>query len=508
MANKGRHNYDRYNRGSYSGSRYIYSGNAVTRKKKRGKTILIVSVVLVFLLSAAFAAFYMLNGMSLFFKGESEIGSSETTINTFIDSSEIKHISFNGEKYESRSESGESYMISYPLTNIKTIDSQIAEKVKYFEKCAVSSDARFTSYDYTTEIADNTYLSVIFRSAEYNDNKEKFGEDVFTMAFNLKKGSSLKNEDVFKKDFYSFASEYVRKYFKNNLDTKANVDNETFVSATTADELHFDQFSFNDKQCTLYFNEKKLFASGTKIYDVSISLPKIADYLKISLSGAESEKSDTSGDPYISPTIRDNLNPDKPMIALTFDDGPHYSNTERILNTLENYGSRATFFVIGQNAAAYPEILKEISDAGCQIGNHSNDHVNLTEQSDKKIKEQASLVDEAVKKATGSETTAFRPPYGSYNEKVQKILNKTPLIFWDVDTEDWELRDKKKVIDSVMKQAGDGEIILLHDIYDSTAEAAEEFIPKLIQKGYQLVTVEELLYYKNIEVNGGETYPW
>lgn len=184
-----------------------------------------------------------------------------------------------------------------------------------------------------------------------------------------------------------------------------------------------------------------------------------------------------------------------PMIALTFDDGPNPSSTQRILDVLNANYSHATFFVVGTNAENYPDMLKAISASGCEIGNHSYNHKDLTTLSTSDVEEQIEKVNRAVKKATGENTTVIRPPYGAYNDKVIKQLEE-PVILWDLDTEDWESRNAKKIVDAVMSSVKDGDIVLMHDIYDSTAEAVEILIPKLKEQGYQVVSVSELAKYK------------
>lgn len=184
-----------------------------------------------------------------------------------------------------------------------------------------------------------------------------------------------------------------------------------------------------------------------------------------------------------------------PMIALTFDDGPNPSSTQRILDVLNANYSHATFFVVGTNAENYPDTLKAISASGCELGNHSYNHKDLTTLSTSDVEEQIEKVNRAVKKATGENTTVIRPPYGAYNDKVIKQLEE-PVILWDLDTEDWESRNAKKIVDAVMSSVKDGDIVLMHDIYDSTAEAVEILIPKLKEQGYQVVSVSELARYK------------
>lgn len=494
--NRYHYNYNINRQYSYSGVRNTYIGNGRGRKKKNH--ILIVALVsILFVLAACVAAFFIMGGMSIFNGSlyDSNIKS------TFLDKSKIEHMSYSGEKYESRYVGTEDYLINYPATKIDNIDKEINDRVSYLSKCAEASSARFTAIDYITETADDKYLSVVFKAKEYDDNKKLISASVSTMMFELESDKLLYDEQVFKNSFYNFASEYVRTYFNNNIDTKKKTSDETFLSATTADKIHFGEYSINDNKCTLYMNQKELFGSGSTIYEIPIALSELDGYLEISLENAKNTIKKAS-------TIRDNLDPNKPMVALTFDDGPHAENTEIILDVLKQYNSRATFFVVGYNAEANTDVLKKISDAGCQIGNHTKDHSNLTELTDDEIKEEADYVDKIVKNATGSPTTALRPPYGAYSEKVQQILNKTPLIFWNVDTEDWENLDKDKTTKAVMNQVSDGSIVLMHDIHSSTAEAMKEIVPKLIAEGYQLVTVEELLYYKELDIKGGETYPW
>lgn len=495
MRRKSKYKYNRNIRYSYSGVQNTYVNHYARKKKSKKPIIAVISVL--FLISALIAAFFILDGMSLF----SVNSSNNTNINRFIDTDATKHMSYSEDNYETKISESERYLINYPVIKIDEIDREIEAEIKYLAKCAEASSAKYTAIDYITETADNKYLSVVFKETEYDSDKNKTANDVTTMIFDLEAKKKLESEDIFNNNFYIFASDYVRNYFNNNIDTKNLTSEESFQSATTADKLHFEKFSLNDKQCTIYLSQKALFGSGNKIYDVSIPISQLSNCLNISLKEAEKGKT-------ANPSIRDDIDPDKPMIALTFDDGPDEENTQIILDVLQANKSRATFFVVGYQAEAYPDVLKAISDAGCQIGNHTNNHANLTELSDKEIKEAVESVDNIVKKATGNPTTALRPPYGAYNDNVQSILNKTPLIFWDVDTEDWVDKDTDKTVKSVMDQAADGKIMLLHDIHDSTAEAAKTFIPRLVAEGYQLVTVEELLYYKGITVGGGETYPW
>ncbi|MCM1497451.1 MAG: polysaccharide deacetylase family protein [Clostridium sp.] len=194
-----------------------------------------------------------------------------------------------------------------------------------------------------------------------------------------------------------------------------------------------------------------------------------------------------------------------PMVALTFDDGPNPQSTQRILDVLGSNYSRATFFVVGTNAEKYPEMLQVIASSGCEIGNHTYGHAKLTDLSEQDVEEQIDKVNRAVRKATGSDTTVIRPPYGAYDDNLLSQLQE-PVVLWDLDTEDWDSRNAQTIVENVLSKIKDGDIVLMHDIYDSTAEAIEILVPKLKEQGYQIVTVSEMARYKGKELELHKAY--
>lgn len=193
------------------------------------------------------------------------------------------------------------------------------------------------------------------------------------------------------------------------------------------------------------------------------------------------------------------IDPSKPMVALTYDDGPNSKTSNRILDCLEKNGVVATFFEVGRNVKNFPEVVKRESELGMEIGSHSWSHPELTKLTKKELRKELTKTNDAIKAACGQYPTLLRPPYGSSDETVEKIAN-VPVILWSVDTLDWKSRKAKsvvKVIKNVEKEDGlDGRVILMHSIYDSTAKATEQIVPWLQKKGYQLVTVSELLQYR------------
>lgn len=198
------------------------------------------------------------------------------------------------------------------------------------------------------------------------------------------------------------------------------------------------------------------------------------------------------------------IDPDKPMVALTFDDGPSIYTPE-ILKQLKKYNARATFFVVGERVNSYANTIKQASKQGCEIGSHSYSHANLGTASAATIDSQLNKTEKRIKKILGYYTPIMRPPYGSISTKLRKKVGK-PMILWSIDTLDWKTRNTASTVKAVMSKVEDGDIVLMHDLYSATKDAALKIIPKLIKKGYQLVTVSEMATYKGYALENGKAY--
>ena len=199
------------------------------------------------------------------------------------------------------------------------------------------------------------------------------------------------------------------------------------------------------------------------------------------------------------------IDPNKKMVALTYDDGPHNTHTNTILDTLEKYDVRATFFVVGERIDSNSKPLIRAAKLGCEIGNHTYNHMNLPSHSATQIKNNLKMTDDLVKKYTGSPTTVMRPPGGATSSSSLKAVNK-PVIMWSVDTLDWKHRTASRTVSHIKSNVYDGAIILMHDLYGPTASATQTIVPWLIKNGYQLVTVSELLEYRGIDAKNGVVY--
>ena len=202
--------------------------------------------------------------------------------------------------------------------------------------------------------------------------------------------------------------------------------------------------------------------------------------------------------------LRKDLDASKPMAALTFDDGPYAPVTTKILKVAKKYDAKVTFFAVGNRLENYKDTVKKAYEQGCQIASHTYEHQILTKVGPQQIKAQVSKVDTVLKRIIGCKTTALRPPGGGVNDTVRKYVG-LPMICWDVDTEDWKSRNSTKVLNRC-NNIEDGDIVLMHDLYPSTANAVKKLIPSLVEKGFQLVTVDELFYYKGIKLENGKVY--
>ena len=191
----------------------------------------------------------------------------------------------------------------------------------------------------------------------------------------------------------------------------------------------------------------------------------------------------------------------RPMLALTFDDGPG-EYTQELLDCLEENNAHATFFMLGQNVGSWQSTVQRMVDIGCEIGNHSWDHPSQTllNMSMDDVLAEFQKTDDALKEACGQISTVARAPYGAANQDIFDAVQK-PFFMWSLDTEDWRLMDADADYDAVMNgDLTDGSIILMHDIHQPSVQAAIRFIPELVAKGYKLVTVSEMAEAKNVDL--------
>lgn len=187
---------------------------------------------------------------------------------------------------------------------------------------------------------------------------------------------------------------------------------------------------------------------------------------------------------------------DGPYVAMTFDDGPNATLTPKLLDLLAAHHMKATFFVVGQNAAEYPEILKRAAREGHEIANHSWSHPNLGKMGDDAVRRELQKTDDAIKAAIGARPALMRPPYGSITARQKSWISELfgyKIIIWDVDPLDWKRPGPSLVTRRILEETRPGSIILAHDIHPLTIEAMPATFDQLEAKGFQFVTVSELI---------------
>lgn len=244
-------------------------------------------------------------------------------------------------------------------------------------------------------------------------------------------------------------------------------------------------YVLKENEMTVYFYHFEIYPSVSEELSVTLNYNEIKDDLDIYVTGTENYEKENGY----------TLNKEQKAIALTFDDGPSGQKTLDLLNIFADNKMHATFFMVGNRMAAQPHILKEVLKSGNEIGGHSYNHANLNRQTkDFLIKDQENL-NTVYQSITGETLKLLRPPYGNANSLVKETLNYS-LINWNIDTEDWRYKDSERIYNEILNKVEDGDIILMHDLYDTTIEAVRKLLPELYSRGFQVVTISELAELK------------
>lgn len=195
-----------------------------------------------------------------------------------------------------------------------------------------------------------------------------------------------------------------------------------------------------------------------------------------------------------------------PVVALTFDDGPRADTTGWLLEQLALREVPATFFLVGGRIAGNEELVRQMAEQGCQIGVHTYDHVDVTGLSQEDFNLQIGKTRTLLREIVGERSYWLRPPYGFVDQGV-RTWSDSPIVLWSLDPEDWKDHDAERIVASVVEQAEDGDVILLHDIYRNSVEAAVRIVDALEAKGFCFVTVEQLMARQGIAPGAGVVFP-
>lgn len=367
----------------------------------------------------------------------------------------------------------------YNISIIKTGNKIIDKEMKTYIKEKISSISKKTNYKININYEIKEYKNIFtydFIDLEYEGNNKIVEEH---KVFNVKDNIFIKLNDIFeeKTDYKKYIEDriyyYVLHYsYQNNIqvdESKLHDYNDFYMDQ---DGIHF----------YIYLENQKL----EKIF----SYPELDKYLKEEFKtyiGVSFEKLRVNRD---IEQFRD-----KQIIAFTFDDGPAENTTNRLLDELDKRGVKVTFFVVGNNALKYPDIIKRMYLEGHDIGIHTYSHPNLLRLTDEEVLYQKTSVVDIVNGITGYSPTMLRPPYGSIDDRVKGIYPMKNIL-WNVDSEDWKSKNVDMIFEEIMKSTDDGDIVLLHDLYETSVDGALRSIDELSKMGYEFVTVSELLQIK------------
>lgn len=389
------------------------------------------------------------------------------------------------------------YTIEYPETVDETINETIhnyIEEVKSQYKSAV----QFIN-DNSLEENIKSNLTIQFETFIYEDNYYSFkfiqkqslqeGEHsaIKTIFYDRSSGQIYTLANLFSddpKNMETFVT-HIHSLLSTKEEYKSIVDHNKLKNLAKND-LAIKHFTIQNEDLVIYFDEDAVAAKDHGIIRVTVPLSFLNPILTSTFQQEMVEQEENII------VFNDNIK----RVALTFDDGPHPVVTTQILNHLEQYNAKATFFMLGNRIQYYPEIAKNVLAHGHEIGNHTWSHPVLTRQSMETVMQEFNSTEQIIVDTLGINSAIFRPPYGVSNDTIDAAIPR-PSVNWTIDTLDWKHRDANQAISVIKNNMHNNAVILMHDIHQSTADGLPAVLEFLQAEGYQFVTVSELLSYQN-----------
>lgn len=468
------------------------------RSRRKSKAPFFINIFLV-LIVALGALFFFTDIFDNIIKREAKV-----TVET--NSEQIE----NGIKLQTETKESKSFTsyVAYPLTDQEGIDLPIHHWVtsqedmfyEEMEQTEILLGKDFQAhFDVQTDVitaSDNVMSFVIKAEQLIEENNEYL--TMKTYVVDLKNDKILNLTDLFKKDEIEKNGLYLT--IKDKLTDSNNIDTDLLKEYLKDSENI--KWTIDEDNVTFYFDQNEV-STDNEPFNVKISLLAIyklvsdGEYKELVITDTVQQEIDRieAEEEEARRQAEKELDTNGKYVALTFDDGPSSSVTPRVLDTLKEYDAKATFYMLGQNAANFPDVARRVADEGHEIANHSISHANLKAVSAERVKKEIIEATDQIEKATGVKPNSFRPPYGNYNQTV--IDNATaveqPIIMWSVDTLDWQSRNANAVFEKVRHNTRSGSIVLMHDIHQTTADALPQIMEYLSTEGFEFVTVSELL---------------
>ena len=406
--------------------------------------------------------------------------------------------------------------ISYPVGGLSEPDECIKNWAADVKNEFFSDAREFTgrsggtselTVNYNSYIAKGSYAGIKEMGWFESSHMAHPMDIVYVQNIDLGSGKTIDSEDI----FTDSGKKRVTGLLKNAVSELAG-DSE---ASCDVDESWLKYSVLTDKGVEIILPRGEFLAASMGTHVFCFPYEKVQGALSIVFDKKQYPSAQPSPQPAGEPEEPDakdapdvSIDPSRPMVALTFDDGPS-ETTPHILDILKQAGGRATFCVLGSRINSYSDTVRRTVDEGSEIATHTWDHKKLSTLYEQDAASQMSSVCDAVKSITGGYEVKFvRPPYGSVNDTVKAAAASEGLSVanWSVDTLDWKTKDPQSTFEAVKKDLKDGCIILCHDLYGQTGEAMEQVIPYIVSQGYQLVTLSELIYYKQGGAQPGELY--
>lgn len=358
--------------------------------------------------------------------------------------------------------------INYPITgnNIldKTLSNDINKIYNDFKKKYKNKEKEHElNIDYSYNVVNEIYQNIELYVYIYNSiTPVKY---VKTYVFNSSSNKFLSFNDIIKDDI----SPIINKKLKDEY------------NITYSKKINPKLFVFSDSDLFVFFNpslfnNNEIIKLSIPLSNLNINIP-IKQSLEITVNTSIKTKKNI-------------IDPSSKVIALTFDDGPS-KYTKKIIEYLKKEDAVATFFITGNKVNIFKDTLIKMLSNGNEIGNHSYSHKWLTRLKKDELKEQIYKTQEIIKKTTGYTPKLLRPTYGSINNFIRDNVD-LDIVMWSVDTMDWKYKNENKIVYRATKNIKDGDIILMHDMYERTYCALTKIIPILKKRGFKFVTVSEL----------------
>lgn len=304
----------------------------------------------------------------------------------------------------------------------------------------------------------------------------------------------LKNKET---DFTRLAYLSKMKLMEYSKQEQLLLDSEWIAEGTSPTTEHYEYFYFTKDGLTIVFPPYQVGPWSAGEIKITLENKEIETIMNLPIPNEPSS---------IVPFKRDvNDLVGKKLLAFTFDDGPAYQTTDYLLKELKKRNILVTFFMLGSRIENYPEIVKQAYLDGHNIASHTYQHTDLLKLNEYQVYQEIQKTNQAIYQITETWPKYLRPPYGNTNDQIKKNSGLNTIL-WSIDTEDWKYRDRSKVAQAILKNAEDGDIILLHDLYQSSVEGALLAMDELKKQNYEFVTIEEMIQLRGINLDSTKSY--